>query len=102
MTTIDLSRLVTILIDYVSSFVFIWIITSRIKWCIFPFNYVVKLTNISKEFKEDNVSDIRKLFEEKYGKYHEITEIKEIGDILYYQIQFFDFQRWLDILKLKI
>ena len=87
MTTMDTTRLVTILIDFISSLIFIGIITLRIKWRIFPSDYAVKLTNISKEFKGDIEADIRKLFEEKFGKIHEIAVIKETGEILSYQMQ---------------
>ena len=87
MENVDVSRLVTISIDFVASLIFIGIITLRIKWRIFPSDYAVKLTNISKDFNGDIESEIKRLFEEKFGKIHEIAVLKETGDILAYQMQ---------------
>lgn len=81
------SRFLTLVIDLIATLLFIGLITLQIKWRVYPSDYAVKLTNINKEYKGDIEKDIRKYFEPKYGKIHEVAVIKETGDILKYQME---------------
>ena len=101
MENVDTSRLSTILIDFVWSLIFIGIITLRTKWRIYPSDYAVKLVNITKDTNHCLISDIQKLFEEKFGKIHEIAVIRESGEMLNYQLKLLEITESIGDLKAK-
>ena len=101
MNNVDDLRLTTLIIDFVWSLIFIGIITLRTKWRIYPSDYAVKLINISKDINKNYETDIHKLFEEKIGKIHEITTIRETGEILNYQLKLLKITEKIGDIKAK-
>lgn len=87
MESVDASRFFTVLMDLAATLVFMGIIILRIRWRIYPSDYAVKLTNISKDFKGDIEKEIRSKLESKFGRIHEIAVVKDTGEILSYQLQ---------------
>lgn len=89
MESVDSSRFLTLIIDIAATVVFLAWVTLQVRWRVYPSDYAIKLTNINREYRGDIEKDIKRHFEQKYGKIHEIAVVKETGDILKYQMQLY-------------
>jgi hypothetical protein len=87
MDDVSSSRFLTVIVDFISTLIFIGIITLRVRWRIFPSDFAVKLTNIRRDYNGEIEKEIKTKFEPKYGKIHEIAVIKDAGDILHLQMK---------------
>lgn len=101
MDSVASSRFLTLLIDLTATLVFIGLVTIRMRWRVYPSDYAVKLVNINKEYKGDIEKDIRKHFGDKYGQIHEVSVIKDTGDILKYQMELSRISRTIGDLKAR-
>lgn len=101
MDEVDSSKYLTFTIDFLASLMFLGLITLRTRWRIFASDYTVKLVNINKEYKGDISSEIKKVFDTKFGKIHEVAIIKDTGDILANQMKVSQTRRKIGDLKAR-
>ena len=101
MESVDSSRFLTLVIDIAATVVFLSWVSLQVRWRVYPSDYAIKLTNISREYKGDIEKDIKRYFEPKYGKIHEVAVVKETGDILKYQMQLYKVTQKLGDVKAK-
>lgn len=95
------SKLITTAIDFAATLLFIGLVTLRMRWRVFASDYAVKLVNIKKDYKGDIEKDIKKCFDDKFGKVHEVAIIKDTGDILRNQMILSKLSRQVGDLKHK-
>jgi hypothetical protein len=101
MESVASSRFLTLIIDFTATLVLIGLITLRVRWRVYTSDYAIKLVNIDKEYRGNIEIDIRKHFGAKYGQVHEVTVIKDTGDILKYQMEVSRMSRKVGDLKAK-
>lgn len=95
------SKLLTFMIDFIATVVFIGLISVRMRMRVFAGDYAVKLVNIRKGYKGDIKKDIEKWFDSKYGKVHEVSIVKDTGDILKKQMILSQISRKVGDLKMR-
>ncbi|CAI2380575.1 unnamed protein product [Moneuplotes crassus] len=101
MDQVESSKFLTGAIDFFASLMLLGMITLRERMRIFASDYSVKLVNISKDYKGDIESEIKKIFDSKFGKVHAVAVIKDTGDILCNQIKMSKISRKVGDLKAR-
>ncbi|CAI2381386.1 unnamed protein product [Moneuplotes crassus] len=101
MDQVESSKFLTCSIDVLACCIFLGIITLRARMRIFARDYTVKLANISTDYNGDLEKEIKKVFDNKFGKVHEVAIIKDTGDILKNQIKLSKISRKVGDLKAR-
>ena len=84
---VESSRALTAIMDFIATIMILGMVMLRMRWRVYPSDYAVKVHKIDSGYNGDIEKDISHIFDNKFGRVHEVAVVKGTGDYLKYQMK---------------